>query len=327
MNKIINDDCLNYMKSIKENSIDTIITDPPYGLRFKNCKWDYNIPSIEQFNEMLRIIKPGGYLFCFGGSRTFHRIAVNIEDAGWYIQDVMLWLYGSGFPKSVDISYMIDKRRNSLGKVKQKMNVGKIMERSKSKKNIELLEPKLQSAKDFYGWGTNLKPAYEPIIIACKHIEGNYDDNAIKWKIAGLHIDGGRIKNENVQFGIKRTENGRYPSNIILDKNSSKILDKENESIKPSRFFYCSKASIKEKGKDNNFPTVKPIDLMEYLCKLSNTPYENIVLDPFCGTGTTGIACINTNRNYILIERDKDTFKIAKDRINKHNKIKEYFKK
>ena len=314
LNTAINGDMMEVLSKFPDNSIHTIITDPPYGLKFKNKKWDYQVPSVDQFKELLRIIKPGGMLLCFGGSRTFHRMAINIEDAGWYINDTIMWIHGQGFPKSVDISYMIDKRRKSEGDITAFRTGNKIMGEGQ-KRQIYITEPNLDEAKKWYGWGTALKPAFEPIIIANKHIEGNYDDNAINQGVAGFHIDGVRI-GENESFGIERTSKGRYPSNLIFDEDSSAFLD-ERFSKKEllSRFYYCAKASNKEKGENNTCPTVKPLSLMDYLVKLTNMPNETITLDPFAGSGSTLIALRNNNRNFIGIEREKEYFDIIQERL------------
>jgi DNA modification methylase len=307
-NTILCNDCENLLKNFPSNCIDTIITDPPYALKFKNNKWDYSLPHINVFTELLRIIKPGGTMLIFGGTRTFHRLAVNIEDSGWYISDVMCWLYGQGFPKSVDISYMIDKNRNSLGSVVQKMKVGNPMEKNSGKKEIKITGPNTDYAKLWYGWGTALKPAWEPIIVCNKHIEGNYDDNAIKHGVAGYWIDGARIQDNGFQSGIKRTNTGRWPSNLLFDEQSCQLIGNK------SRFFYCSKENKKDNF--NNHPTVKPFDLIKYLCILTRTPTGGIVLDPYAGSGTTALACIETKRDFIVIEKENEYCDIIKKRIN-----------
>jgi len=268
INTIIHGDCLEKMKELDSNSVDTIITDPPYGLSFMGKKWDYDVPGIEVWQECLRVLKPGGTALIFAGSRTQHRMACNVEDAGFELFDVIQYLYGSGFPKS--------------------HNIGK-------------------STKDekWNGWGTQLKPAYEPILCCRKKTEGTYAHNALKWGVAGLNIDGGRIGYENEEDrgdinrfkepmktdgyrfskkGFKPTVNptGRFPANIILDEEAGKMLDEQSGELssgsmkksyeytnngnslgKPtgstkqihesskggaSRFFYCAKASKAERN-------------------------------------------------------------------------------
>jgi len=358
------------LKLMDENSIDTVITDPPYGLKFMGKKWDYNVPSVETWEEILRVTKPGGTLLCFAGSRTQHRMAVNIEDAGWILKDCIMWLYGSGFPKATDISKQLDKghKRKVVGKnpnarlVKRKK--GTAFERpcdtnpNASMKFIT--EPATPEAKLWNGWKSHgLKPAYEPILVAMKPNEGTYANNALVHGVSGLNIDGGRIGtdkintiyNPNIQGGnfaggskgLKTNKleghTDRFPANIILDEEAGAMLGE------PSRFFYCAKASKKERNagcegleakfsptmndgiggkehnpetatkKNNHHPTVKPLKLMEYLCTLTKTPTGGTVLDPFMGSGTTGLACQNTARDFIGIEMSEEYYKIAKARI------------
>jgi hypothetical protein len=190
--KIINGDCLVEMRGIQSNSIDAIVTDPPYGLSFMGKHWDYDVPQVPVFKEMLRVLKPGGHLLCFGGSRTFHRIAVNIEDAGFDIRDTLMWLYGSGFPKSHNLK------------------------------------------DDWKGWGTALKPAHEPIIMARKPLEGTVAANVLEYGTGAINIDGCRVEtSDTLSFGSRElgdgvkygkckptTEGiqnpaGRWPANVI----------------------------------------------------------------------------------------------------------------
>lgn len=262
---IIQGDCLDIMRTMEDNSIDFIVTDPPYGLHFMGKHWDGRIPAIEIWAEALRICKPGSMLAAFGGSRTHHHLMCAIEGAGWEIRDCMMWIYGSGFPKS----------HNHFG---------------------------------LDGYGTALKPAYEPIILAMKPLDGTYAQNAEKWGVAGINIDEGRVEtSENITnharslnssfskgiFGnsseqethqTKGQKLGRWPANIILDEEAGKMLDQQsgiskskasirknnagmgihdsptntfgkgdvfggfNDSGGASRFFYCAKASSSERN-------------------------------------------------------------------------------
>jgi len=380
VNKIYNMDCLEVLMTLEDNSVDSIVTDPPYELGFMGKKWDstgiaYNV---DLWKECLRVLKPGGHLLAFGGTRTYHRMACAIEDAGFEIRDCIQWIYGSGFPKSHDISKAIDKK---LGTYVE----GKLLPSSRTtgasatgiattfrKKTAS--NPQSPEAQQWKGWGTALKPANEPIVLARKPLsEKTVAENVLKWGTGGLNIDGTRIptneklgrnnkaRSDGTSYIIQRkdryidnsTGKGRFPANVILDEEAGKLLDEQSGISKPrkgrtgkrggtawhgqkgigspdkigrwpsdsgggaSRFFYCAKASKKERGEGNNHPTVKPVKLMEYLIKLV-TPPEGIVLDPFLGSGTTVIACINTGRNYIGFELDKQYYEIAKNRINKH---------
>lgn len=388
-----NGDCLEVLKSFPDNHVDTIITDPPYGLSFMGKKWDYDVPSIEIWKECLRVLKPGGTALIFAGSRTQHRMAVNVEDAGFILKDCIMWLYGSGFPKATDISKQLDKmagaEREVVGDEKEnpayrenKENHN-LVARNKFTGDLNITAPATPEAQQWNGWKSHgLKPAYEPILVAMKPNDGTYANNAIKWGVSGLNIDGGRIEGKiqqvpNPKIGtnkkgiydfktgegrngtLSRAE-GRFPANIILDEVAGQMLDEQsgisksvfskrssagnndgggnslndfhikydkygghNDKGGASRFFYCAKASKSERNagcegleRGCNHPTVKPLKLMEYLCILSKTPTGGTVLDPFMGSGTTGVACKNTGREFIGIERDKEYFEIAKARVN-----------
>jgi len=345
--QLINSDCVVAMKEMADNSVDSIVTDPPYGLEFMGKEWDYDVPNKEMWKEALRVLKPGGYLLSFAGSRTYHRMVVNIEDAGFEIRDQIMWIYGSGFPKSHNISKAMDKT---------------------------------PEAKQWDGWGTALKPAHEPIVVARKPLIGTVVENVLEYGTGGLNLDGCRIgieggtsridgsnagkernKLHGGNFGVQDIGKGRFPANVILDEEAGAMLDEQSDSGGASRFFYCAKPSQKERnagcdhlpekvyapsnqakaelkrgnkefnawdGKEhterhnhnhvgsnrNHHPTVKPVDLMCYLCRLV-TPPEGIVLDPFMGSGTTGVAANMEGFNFIGIEMDEEYIEIARARI------------
>jgi site-specific DNA-methyltransferase (adenine-specific) len=294
-------DCLEVLKTLEDNSVDSIVTDPPYGLSFMNKKWDYDVPSVEIWKECLRVLKPGGHLLSFGGSRTYHRMAVAIEDAGFEVRDQIMWVYGSGFPKS-----------HNIGKAIDKMGI---------------------DSDEYKSLGSALKPAHEPICMARKPLsKKSIAENVLKWGTGGINIDDCRIgfsENDDPRinkgyeweskaepFGeanstqIKEGWNseGRFPANIMFDNDS-------DEDWK--RYFYCPKVSKKERGDGNIHPTVKPIKLMEYLITLV-TPKGGVVLEPFMGSGSTGIAAKNLGMSFIGIEKEEEYFEIAKQRINKN---------
>ena len=498
---IYHGDCVEVMKTMPENSIDTIITDPPYELGFMGKSWDKSgVPfQISTWKEALRVAKPGALLLAFGGTRTHHRLMCALEDAGWEIRDTMMWLYGSGFPKSHDISKAIDKAGiwndefdevrawlrkkvkekklthqeidTALGNVnshlashylgqsqpmlpnwdqwliiKELLGVDEDIDRppkcigyerailgyrkvnrgvaftSDGPDELPITAPATPEAQLWNGYGTALKPAWEPIIVAMKPLDGTFANNALKWGVGGLNIDGGRINYQSEydksqatpqgkptgqvfdsMMGRKREEfarpeqKGRWPANVILshhpecervgvkkvkgshtgtykrtqteevqnrtsyvspkrpqgvrvDRNNPdgtetvedwkchpdcpvRLLDEQSgvlsshgggtsstgfwqrdnrrqkinrgDSGGASRFFYCAKASPSERGKNNKHPTVKPLKLIEYLCKLTMTPAGGVVLDCFGGSGTTALACRNTGRKCILIEKDE----------------------
>ena len=240
--KIINGDSLQVLDTLEENSIDAIITDPPYELGFMSKKWDktgiaYNV---ELWKKALRVLKSGGYLLAFGGTRTYHRIACAIEDAGFEIRDCIMWLYGSGFPKSMNIGFAIDKK-NGI----ESVDTGIISPNARPNRNTkeDVVYGFGTVGKDFTikkannewdGWGTALKPAYEPIIVARKPVKGSVVDNVLKYGVGGINIDECRVgdehftiddseydnnENQSCYGNVKRTPkeyNGRFPANVIL---------------------------------------------------------------------------------------------------------------
>ena len=253
MNKIIHGDCLEKMKEMPDNSIDTLITDPPYGLSFMGKKWDYDVPKIEIWKECLRVLKPGGTALIFAGSRTQHRMAVNVEDAGFILKDCIMWLYGSGFPKATDISKQLDKIKGlkRTGTIKTDgSGSGEIRTTSDRERQLDTVyetgDPISEEAKLWEGWKSHgLKPAYEPILVAMKPNDGTYANNALKHGVAGLNIDEGRIGTEE-HLGRPQAKNsaknmftkglgsngyndnsktGRFPANILLDEEAARLLD------------------------------------------------------------------------------------------------------
>ena len=553
---ILNGDCLEKMKGMADNSVESIVTDPPYGLAFMGKKWDYDVPSVAVWREALRVLKPGGHILAFAGSRTYHRMAVNIEDAGFEIRDQIMWIYGSGFPKSLNISKAIDKKLGAeREKIRKKYSPQQMLmkdgqnERPWQNKAKELGyhetmsdKPASPEAEQWNGWGTALKPAHEPIVLARKPVEGTVTDNVLAHGTGGLNIDESRVGNivqdtskngrkaeshkatifesglkkdfdgeitvgrfpanvihdgsEEVKelmpdvkgsspaelgdtgfwFGENRSdkpmapgygddgsaarffkeasfskqEHGRFPANIILDAEAGAILDEQGGDLKAAtsrtdtistgmfaggdagtvyadeggasrffkeadfsteergrfpanvihdgseevlegfphtesgdgkphhivresqsqsmsgknyagrslntygdkgsaaRFFYCAKASTAERNagceelqeqemgknqssleggkmltgsgnersnlKKNFHPTVKPIAIMEYLCRLI-TPPGGVILDPFMGSGTTGIAALRLGFEFVGIELSEEYVEIATARI------------
>lgn len=317
---------LEKLRELEDNSIDSIVSDPPYGLSFMNKKWDYDVPSVAFWKEVYRVLKPGGHILSFGGTRTYHRMVVNIEDAGFEIRDCIQWLYGSGFPKS-----------HNIGKATNDDN--------------------------WEGWGTALKPSNEPIVMARKPLEeSTVAKNVLKYGTGGINIDDSRIGNGKWD-GIIEESNGRFPANIILDETAAEELDKQSGISKPkkerigirggrtiheggwkkdnegkwpgdngggaSRFFYTSKASKKERNLGlksySTHPTVKPIQLMSYLCKLI-TPPNGTILDPYMGSGSTGIAALLNGFNFVGMEMEEEYFNIASSRIDNYEEYRQFLK-
>lgn len=391
LNQIIEGDCLEVMRELPDNSIDAVVTDPPYELGFMGKKWDstgiaYNV---ELWQEVLRVLKPGGHLLSFGGTRTYHRMACAIEDAGFEIRDQMQWIYGSGFPKSMDISKAIDKQAGAKREVigrnpnsRENCNKSNTLYQSGTVgKTDYITAPATLEAKQWEGWGTALKPAHEPIVVARKPLsEKTVAENVLKWGTGGINIDGCRIElqeeGEDKRLGGKgtwKTEKmaknvykggfsgegvtssklGRFPANVILDEEAGKLLDEQSgiskstnklrnnkqsvyaesegrkygkyndcisfgfsDSGGASRFFYCAKASKKERGEGNNHPTVKPLSLMRYLVRLV-TPPNGIVLDPFAGSGTTLEAATLEGFSFVGIEKQAEHIPYIKARIGR----------
>jgi len=349
--KLIHGDCLEEMAKLPENSVDTIITDPPYGLHFMGKSWDHGVPGVEFWKQALRVAKPGAMMLAFGGTRTHHRLTCAIEDAGWDIRDCIMYLYGAGMPKSLNISKQIDKHFNAERKItkinptsrpnsQKKGGAGFNQLKGREKRGeIYLTEPETPEAKQWDGWGTNLKPSYETIILSMKSLDGNFAENALKHGVAGLNIDGARIKTSGQDkirhekewdrdqsqiqgkncFDERKAiplqeykKEGRWPSNVIFDEESAQLLKSHK------RFFYCAKVSPSERG-DSKHPTMKPISILIWLCNLTRTPTGGIVLDPFMGSGSTGIACLRNNRDFIGIELEKEYFDIAQKRIQEES--------
>ena len=337
---------------------------------FMGKSWDAVTPETEIWREALRVAKPGAHLLAFGGTRTHHRLMCAIEDAGWEIRDCLMWVYGSGFPKSLDVSKAIDKAagvtRTTLGY--EERSSQDIRGNSSNGKGIS---GPAEASKQWKGWGTALKPAFEPVILARKPLEGTVAHNVQKWGTGGINVDGCRVDpgcyvpgaggsfglKEGVNEGWKRPAHknyvptpshnkGRFPSNLIHDgspevvalfpQSSGQLADvpidsrktkdvygkydhnsgmkARNDTGSAARFFYCAKSSPSERTKENTHPTVKPIALMRYLCRLI-TPPGGVVLDPFTGSGSTAIAAYNEGFNWIAIDKKPDYCRMAEDRI------------
>lgn len=343
--KLIKGDSYNILKTLEENSVDSLVTDPPYGISFMNHRWDYDVPSVEFWQEVLRVLKPGSHGLVFCGTRTQHRMVVNIEDAGFEIRDVITWLYGQGFPHGLDISKQIDK---TLGYEREKVRIpitphstagkgssNEIDERPWLTKARELGYnetvsdvPASEEAKKWDGWNTVLKPACEFITLIRKPLsEETVALNVLKWGTGGINVDGTRIELNGEIVPINKLENwsgfgqidrpdyiptqnteGRWPANLILDEEAGEMLGEQK------RFFYCPKPSKKERGDFNLHPTVKPLDLTKYLVKMV-TPFKGICLDPFLGSGTTAIACQELGMDCVGIEREEEYIEISRKRL------------
>lgn len=385
---VINMECkLGMQLMIADNSIDAVVTDPPYGLSkqpkmeevlkhwlagddynatgsgFMGKSWDSFVPGPSIWKEAYRCLKPGAWAVVFAGSRTQDLMALSLRLAGFEIMDTGMWLYGSGFPKSLDISKAIDKSLGAEREIVGKGVSGKtaIWCENGGMGDFNITKPATDQAKQWEGWGTALKPAYEPFILARKPLDGTYANNVLKHGVGGLNIDGCRVGNEQlgeVKQGVSKlgtfegadgnvtpSRTGRFPANVIHDG-----LDEPW-----AKYFYCAKASKKDRdeglenlyvtsageitdrvegsdglnspragagrttGARNIHPTVKPTELMRYLCRLV-TPPNGLILDPFSGSGSTGKGAILEGFNFIGFEMDDKYCEIANQRVkHAHN--------
>jgi len=307
---LIHADCLDAMREMPEASIDAVVTDPPYGWSFMGRGWDHGVPGVEFWREALRVTKPGGHIVAFGGPRTFHRLTCAIEDAGWEVRDCLSWLYGSGFPKSLDVSKSLDKaagaERDVLGThtgsgMTRANAVQGAQQRLTTEWPIYSATPVTDAARQWNGWGTALKPAWEPIILARKPLVGTVASNVLAHGTGAINVDGCRIGTESTR--------GRWPANVALDEEAAVMLGE------PSRFFYVAKASRRERGAGNTHPTVKPQALMRMLVRLV-TPPGGTILDPFAGSGTTGIAAHLEGFDATLVEKQAEYIAIIEGRFS-----------
>jgi DNA modification methylase len=445
--QLLDGDCLETLAGMEDCSIDAVVTDPPYGLSaepnaaevlrhwlagddyehrgggFMGKTWDSFVPGPKVWAECHRVLKPGGHLLAFFGTRTYDLGAIAIRLGGFEIRDCLAWMYGSGFPKSLDVSKAIDKAAGAEREVvgtktrpdgSQRLNAGNWQAGMGYHGNGPTAEvataPATPAAQKWQGWGTALKPAFEPIILARKPLTGTVAANVQEFGTGALNIDGGRVGSggDKGEWPITSRSaersamagpmdpsptdqnSGRWPANVILDSEAGAMLDAQSgerpsaggaafdngriatggqggfgfvsrtdrkelgygDTGGASRFFYCAKASRAERnaGLDgfeerragamagnaadrptrtagdgitpvdpvmarNVHPTVKPIDLMRYLVRLV-TPPGGTVLDPFTGSGTTGIAAGLEGFDFIGIEREAEYREIAEARLN-----------
>ncbi|HBM9260402.1 TPA: site-specific DNA-methyltransferase [Citrobacter freundii] len=340
--KLHEGDCLDILKMLADESVDSIVTDPPYGLSFMGKKWDYDVPTVDIWKECLRVLKPGGHLLSFAGARTYHRMAVRIEDAGFEIRDQLMWLYGSGFPKS--------------------QNIGKAMVKLRG---TDMYPNVTGQESTWDGMGTNLKPAHEPIVMARKPFKRTVARNVLAYGTGALNIDVCRVPKDydapgrwpaNVLHDGSEVVVSQFPQSSVTGKRSEKsrsakvsntdwlhdnhISIEHTDSGSTARFFYCPKTSPADRHEGlvrttspikhgstlrnienmnasldgNRHPTVKPTQLMAYLCRLV-TPAGGLVLDPFMGSGSTGKGAVIEGFRFIGIERESEYVNIARARI------------
>lgn len=312
---IINGNSAEILKTYPDNTFDCVVTDPPYGISFLGKDWDHNTGDREVYEQCLRVLKPGGHLLAFSAARTYHHLAMIVETVGFEIRDQIMWIYGSGFPKSQDVGKQI------------------------AKTNID---------NQWYGWGTQLKPAHEPIVMARKPVIGSIRENVLEHGTGAINIDACRVgerfpanvmhdgSDEVVSLFPHSTSGARKSTHKLKGLDTGKqravfgddavsgkynvqpFTDAQADEGSAARFFYCPKVNSKERHigtAENNHPTVKPIELMKYLIKLV-TPPNGHILDPFNGSGSTGCAAVELGFDYTGIELDPNYVEIATKRIS-----------
>jgi DNA modification methylase len=321
--KVICGDCIETMKELEENSIDAIVTDPPYGIGFMGKGWDCSVPGEDFAREALRVLKPGGHLIAFAATRTVHRLTVSLEDAGFEIRDLISWLQWQGFPKSMDISKNIDNEAD---------------------------------AKKWEGWGTALKPSHEPAVLARKPLEGTVAENVLRYGTGGLNIDATRIPFGDESWPGPKDSSGWETSRPdatgqFLALKKEDVFNQSDLGRWPGNLYYCPKPARAEKelGCDelnpktgaeatdrnegtaglkspragagrtasevrNYHPTVKPVRLMRWLLRMV-TPPGGVVLEPFAGSGTTLVASELEGLETIGIEREPEYVDICRARV------------
>jgi site-specific DNA-methyltransferase (adenine-specific) len=408
--QLINGNSAEELKKFPDNHFDSVVTDPPYGINFLGKDWDTNTGEEEVYRQCLRVLKPGGHLIAFSAARTYHHLAMAVERSGFEIRDQIMWVYGSGFPKSQDIGRQIDKAAGKKG-IKGPLKRGaermiNATDVSGNRDNTDgvwanevnrephIILPESDAAKQWSGWGTNLKPAHEPCVLAQKPFKDAIYKNVQKWGVGAINVDACRVEygaNENIDlaprkagvgvkklatsfsYGVESTQEelkqdgfmaaasplGRFPANFIHDGSTEVVQHMPDNS---QRFFYSAKVSRAERhigheeeiskhgrlspksmfgssqedgdnldGNDtrvnmrnnnpdkkplgiNNHPTVKPVALMKYLVTLI-TPPGGKVLDPFNGSGSTGMACAELGMDYTGIDLDPNYIAISERRI------------
>lgn len=301
VNRVHVADCLEAMQQLPDECISSVVTDPPYFIEFMGLPWD-QVEDLTGFHrawaeEALRVLKPGGHLLSFAATRTFHRMTVGIEDAGFEVRDLVAWSYGTGYPKGTNVARFMDDPEQALR---------------------------------WQNWNTTLKPAIEPVLLARKPVRGTVCANILEHGVGALDIDGCRVGTGRAGWngsngfqnthaasrygglgeGAPRPTVGRYPANLIIDGKVEKDLPGE-----AGKLFYIPKPSKREKGEANKHPTCKPLQLMRYLVRMT-TPPGGVVLDPFAGSGTTILAAWLEGVQGVGFDNDESSVQTANERLD-----------
>jgi len=369
-------DCIEVMKGLDDNSIDAICTDPPYGIGFLGKDWDCAVPGDAFAEQALRVLKPGGHIIAFAATRTVHRLTAALEDAGFEIRDQIAWCQWQGFPKSLDVSKAIDKhfgaKREVVGMSKHKPGIanGTLGHRTVGgtyAQHVEITTPSTPEAIYWNGYGTALKPAYEPAVLARKPLDGTVANNVLTHGPGGLNIDGCRFAYGDTAWpgpcdGTPVTMHGESGKSIGTSYNlgARQPMQTHGQLLGrfPANLYHCPKPSRgeREAGCDelpggnpavechgagtkalnspragagrtastvhNHHPTVKPLKLMEWLARLILPPSGGVLLEPFCGSGTTlaAVERIGEEHQCIAIEMEPKYCDIIKARWEHHAK-------
>ena len=370
---LIHGDCIEHMRQMPDSCIDSIVCDPPYGLGFMGKKWDQSVPGVEWARECLRVLKPGGHLVAFGGTRTVHRLTVAIEDAGFEIRDQIGWVYYSGFPKSLDVSKAIDKAAGAerevigtkgLHSYKSQGSHTVTLRGDTFERANQRTAPATPDAVKWSGWGTALKPAIEPAVLARKPLGATVAASVLEHGTGAINIDGcrfgygdpiwigpqegygrsaarsdGSMANVRVGGGTSVPADrlsadyahdlGRWPANLIQFAKPSRAERERGCAGLPARTGAETVERAEGSAGLNNpragagrtagevrniHPTVKPVALMRWLVRLV-TPPGGVVLDPFMGSGSCGVAAVLEGFGYVGIEMMQEYHRIAEARI------------
>ena len=332
---ILGGDSVRVLPRLAPSIADALVTDPPYGLEFNGHAWDgvsgfaESLPDVdvsamsapEVFEAWcaawargaLHVLKPGAHLAAFGGTRTWHRMVRGIESAGFEVRDQIAWLYSSGMPKSMDIAYALDKRNGALrpDRVVQESEREGVL--GTTSRVVQQGAPVSDDAKQWAGWGTGLRPSFEPIVIARKPIPGTVVDSVLTRDTGALNIDAAR-------FG-----DGRWPANVALDAAQAETLDLLTGSWRGApastrfpifRYEHKAPGSERPRAFGVSHSTVKPLSLMRWLVRLL-TPRGGLVLEPFAGSGATVEAALEEEMRVVAIEKDVSFVPLIASRIDR----------
>jgi len=302
------------LTDLANNSIDAVITDPPYGISYQNHYWDKDLPDKQIWADCLRVLKPGAFSLVFSSVRLMHRLMVDVEDSGFIIKDVLFWSFLNGMPKSRNVGLDIDKTLGEESTVIGKYNyVQGYKKRGAADYYAEKEKKKYEASstlgKKYNGAGLGIKPAYEPVILIQKPLSKNLSvaENVIQWGTGALNLEETRITYEEGEskVGHNPHSEGRVTANILRTEPLNDGYDK---------FFLVPK--VRQHADDfNHHPTLKPINLMHHLVKLISFAGQTI-LDPFMGSGSTGLAAVALERKFVGYEKEVDYYEIAEKRFH-----------